>query len=470
MTNSNTARGKEKSHSHGRTVASIQDSRKNEELADKIQNEWLFKAKRTPEHIVIRYGIVVIVLALLQLLLIVSNNLGPLGYWRAFTETSSEYRDAFRRTRFAHVVHLDSDSLDAYSLWRGWFVPGFLAASTYIFVSLLTLRHEFYHWKPELLEYYFETTRKSTVGQFIPSHWVEFAFHVYKDKHKKYIANHIQKRKHIALDDSKEFLKILRTVFFNISISFIVMLIWWTLLLQTKIEAHSIVQLPRSYVPPIQGLLWYLCNDFFYFYQHWIAHTGPPLNALYYKVLPPSVTKALHRSFNHSHKLHHKTKANLGIAAWYCSVWEHVFFNLSPALIGPLLTQMLADAAGFEQIWGTHLVTIYVWLMAASASSVLAHTGYRSCWNDPGKHDLHHERAFNPKTAVNFGTLGIFDWLHGTRSAISEADSRAWRAQRDRQAALYEASKRTGIALSQQQMEVIQQPDHSSGWVEEKTI
>src|ERR1700761_493712 len=350
MTNSNTARGKEKSHSHRRTIASIQDSQKNEELADKIQNEWLFKAKRTPEHIVIRYGIVIIVLVILQLLLIVSNNLGPLGYWRAFTETSSEYRDAFRRTRFAHAVHLDSDSLDAYSLWRGWFVPSFLAASTYIFVSLLTLRHEFYDWKPELLEYYFETTRKSTVGQFIPSHWVEFAFHVYKDKHKKYIANHIQKRKHIALDDSKEFVKILRTVFFNISISFIVMLIWWTLLLQTKVEAHSIVQLPRSYVPPIQGLLWYLCNDFFYFYQHWIAHTGPPLNALYYKVLPPSVTKALHRSFNHSHKLHHKTKANLGIAAWYCSVWEHVFFNLSPALIGPLLTQMLADAAGFEQI------------------------------------------------------------------------------------------------------------------------
>src|ERR1700753_225112 len=242
MPHSNTTRGNRRriatsvqdSQTNENMKSGIQDPRTNEELADKIQHEWLFKAKRTPEHIVISCGIVMIVLVILQLLLIVSNNLGSLGYWRAFIETSSEYRDAFRGSGLARAVHLDSDSLDAYSLWRGWVVPSFLAAFTYVFVSLLTLRHEFYHWKPELLEYYFEATRKSTVGQFIPSHWVEFAFHVYKDKHKKYIANHIQKRKHIALDDSKEFLKILRTVFFNISISFIVMLIWWTFILHTN--------------------------------------------------------------------------------------------------------------------------------------------------------------------------------------------------------------------------------------------
>jgi hypothetical protein len=145
MAYSSTTRGKEKFNGHRRVVASIQDSRANEELADKIQNEWLFKTKRTPEHIVIRCEIVNIILAFLQLLLIASNNLRSLGYWRAFTERSSAYRDAFRRTRFAQAVHLDSDSLDAYSLWRGWVVPSFLAASTYMFVSLLTLRHELYH-------------------------------------------------------------------------------------------------------------------------------------------------------------------------------------------------------------------------------------------------------------------------------------------------------------------------------------
>jgi sterol desaturase/sphingolipid hydroxylase (fatty acid hydroxylase superfamily) len=101
--------------------------------------------------------------------------------------------------------------------------------------------------------------------------------------------------------------------------------------------------------------------------------------------------------------------------------------------------------------------------------SVLAHTGYRSKWNDPGIHDLHHERAFNPKTAVNFGALGFFDWVHGTKSRIPSADAEAWRMQRDRQAALWEASRRNGVELSRAQMDVVRQPDHSQEWVD-KTI
>lgn len=39
--------------------------------------------KRTPGEIVIRYGIVMIVLTLLQTLLIISNNVHYLGYWES---------------------------------------------------------------------------------------------------------------------------------------------------------------------------------------------------------------------------------------------------------------------------------------------------------------------------------------------------------------------------------------------------
>lgn len=108
----------------------------------------------------------------------------------------------------------------------------------------------------------------------------------------------------------------------------------------------------------------------------------------------------------------------------------------------------------------------HVCFTAASVSSVLAHTGYRSVWNDPGKHDLHHERAFDPKAACNFGTMGFFDWLHGTKSSIPAADALAWRTQRDRQAALWEASMRSGIPLTEEQMTVVKQPDHSAEWIE----
>jgi sterol desaturase/sphingolipid hydroxylase (fatty acid hydroxylase superfamily) len=450
-------------------VSASEDTPSNEDLADQIQKEWKFKIKRAPKTIVIRFGIVMIVLTFLETLLIISNNLHHLGYWEFFITRSSQYRDALTRTRIGRAAHLDSTALDPYCLWRGWVVPSFLAGSTYLVVSLLSLRHELYHWKPELLAHYFETSKASKIGRYIPPNWLDFAFHIYEDKHRKYVDNKIQKRTHVALRDSKEFLKVLGTVAFNILLSSITVLVFWGFLLQTKIESGNIVQLPKSYVPPIQGILWYLCNDFFYFYPHWIAHHGPSTDALYYRILPLPVAKTLHTYFNRSHKLHHRTKANLGIAAWYCSPWEQILFNLFPVLIGPYLTQVFADAFHLEQTWGTHLVTLYIWLMAASASSVLAHTGFRSCLNDPGKHDLHHERAFNNRTAVNFGTMGFFDLLHGTGSSIPETDAKAWREQRDRQAALYEASRRTDIPLTKEQMEVVKQPEHSDEWVD-KTI
>ena len=444
------------------TLSARADRPSNEELADQIQKEWMFKIKRAPENFVIRCGIVPLILGLLEALLIISNNFHYFGYWEWFITKSSETRDSI----FPFLP-----LLDPYSLWRGWIVPSSLASATYIIVSLLSLRHELYHWKPELLEHYLKSAKESKIGDYVPQAWLDFAFHIYEDNHREYINNRIQKQTHKAIDDSEEFLKILRTVASNIFISTLMVLLFWILLLQTKIEAENIIQLPRFYVPPIQGIIWYLLNDLFYFYPHWIAHHSPSSDAFYYKLLPPFLAKALYAHFNRSHKLHHKTKANLGIAAWYCSPWEQILFNIFPALIGPLFTQFLASTLPFplSQIWGTHLIVLYVWLMAASAMSVLAHTGYRSKWNDPGKHDLHHERAFNPKTAVNFGTLGFFDWVHGTKSRIPTADAEAWRMQRNRQAALWEASRRSGVALSRAQMEVVRQPDHSQEWVD-KTI
>ena len=181
----------------------------NEYLASEIEKEWLFKIKRSPGKVVIKYGIVMVVLVFLETLLVISNNIRYLGYWEAFTITSSKYRDTFRRTRLARATYLDSDLLDPYSLWRGWVVPSFLAGSTYLIVSILSLRHELYHWKPELLEHYFQATKQSKIGQYIPQKLIDFAFHIYQDKHREYISNRIQKREHVALQDSKEFLKVL---------------------------------------------------------------------------------------------------------------------------------------------------------------------------------------------------------------------------------------------------------------------
>jgi sterol desaturase/sphingolipid hydroxylase (fatty acid hydroxylase superfamily) len=430
----------------------------NEVLAGQIQQEWGFRLKRFPENVVLNFGAVVIVLVFLEILLVVSNHYQYLGYWERFTEISTDVREAVTHTKWGHAVHLNSTKLDPFSLWQGWLVPSFLAGGAYVVVAAISLRHELYHWKPELLVDYIEAAKSSTIGRRLPATWLDFIFHIYQDSHRRYINRKIQKRPHMAMEDSREFIKVLRIVGFNICLSSLSVLVLWLALLRTNIEANSIAMLPAFYVPPVQFIVWYFFNDFFYYYPHRIAHTAPT----------NPFTMFLHKIFNASHKLHHRTKANLGIAAWYCSPWEQLMFNLFPALIGPLITQVLSSKLRQEATWGTRLVTLYVWLMAACANSVLAHTGYRSAWNDPGKHDLHHERAFNPKTAVNFGTMGFFDWIHGTASSIPTADANAWRDQRDRQAALWEASRRSGIALTEEQRTVVKQPDHSQEWVDKR--
>lgn len=456
------------SQSDSRSPSPHIDPQINEDRADAIQNETIFKLKTLPGNLLLGVQVVNVVLIVLEITLIVSNNVETLSLWASFVAKSIQYREAVKETRLIHALY--PPSLDRYHLWRGWVVPSSLAGGGYIVMSLICLRHELYHWKPELLAHYFvkfEKFRASYLGRVMPASWLTYGFLMYERRHKAYVAKHIQRRSHVALEDSAQFLRILRVVSVNLFISVLAVLVWWLIILQTtKIDADDIVTLPRSYVPPLQGIAWYLCNDFFYFYPHWIAHTLPSASASYCKFLPAPLSARLHALLRQAHKQHHRTKANLGVAAWYCSPWEQLLFNIFPAFVGPLLTQLLADAAGVQDIWGTKLVTVYVWMTAASVSSVLAHTGYRSFWNDPGKHDLHHERAFDPKAACNFGTMGVFDWLHGTKSSIPQADTLAWKMQRDRQAALNEASRRSGIPLTEEQRAVVKQPDHSASWME----
>lgn len=437
----------------------------NEDLAKKIRQEWSFKIKRFPENFMERLGIVNLSLIILEILLITSNHFHPLGYWKTFVHDSSSYRDDFNKAVFDRTDGtIDFTKIDSYSLWKGLVVPSLVGVSAYIVTAVIYLRHELYNWKPELLQHYGQIVSESRLGRMIPQSWLRRAFNIYERKHMKYMSNAIQpERRHVALQDTVEFARVVRQVAINLSISVGAIAVMWIMLLRAGIDTQHTLNLPPSYVPPAQGLVWYLINDMFYFYPHWIAHTSPQAEKRLR--IPQPLYTLLHKTFKQSHRLHHRCKANIGIAAWYCSVGEQLAFNLFPALLGPVATQMLARAAGAERTWGTHLVTLYVWIATAAATSVMAHTGYRSVWNDPGKHDLHHERAFSPRAACNFGTMGAFDWLHGTASGLSAAETREWRGQRDRQAALYEAERRSGVPLTEAQRSVVQQPAHDQEWV-----
>ncbi|KAJ6585695.1 hypothetical protein B0H19DRAFT_1110507 [Mycena capillaripes] len=459
------------------------DPQINERLAQDIQKEFWFRIRQLPSKITRSIGPVPLCLLFLWAVLIYTNHYGPLGYWAGFISTSTQYRKRFERTGFAHKLHLDSPALNAYSLWRGVVVISFLASSTYLCMALLALRHELFHWKPELLERYLVDAKASFFGQCVPESWLHYLFNFYESEHAKRTRNRIQNRDHRATDDHRELAKIVRCVLRNLLVSYCVVFVMWMVLLQTGFESHNVVQPPRSMVPAVQILVWDLITDTFYFFPHCIAHTPRGSKGIHHKVLPHFLAERLGSFLRNAHKTHHRSKANLAVAAWYCSPTEQILFNLFPVMLGPVATQIIADKTGNSDIWGTHLITLYVWLLAGTASSVLAHTGFRTSWNEPGSHgilrvflpsdsflifvaaDEHHEYAFG-QHAVNFGTAGIWDRVLGTKGTKAVEGAKKWQQQRERQAALIVASKRTGIPLTREQELVVEQPAVDYEWID----
>ncbi|KAI1322682.1 hypothetical protein F5Y16DRAFT_385921 [Xylariaceae sp. FL0255] len=71
----------------------------------------------------------------------------------------------------------------------------------------------------------------------------------------------MQNRRHIALQNSKEYRRLLLIVGINILVSAVALLLLWVCLLQMTIDVDNRTQLPKSYVPPIQAVVWSLIND-----------------------------------------------------------------------------------------------------------------------------------------------------------------------------------------------------------------
>lgn len=111
------------------------------------------------------------------------------------------------------------------------------------------------------------------------------------------------------------------------------------------------------------------------------------------------VHRALHhpRIYTYIHKMHHKYITPVAFAAEYAHPIEHILANVLPVTL-PL------------HLKGAHGLTIMAFVTFELWEAAADHSGYDFLKLPPAElHDLHHE-----KFRVNYGTIGLMDWIHGT--------------------------------------------------------
>ncbi|KAL2817270.1 fatty acid hydroxylase superfamily-domain-containing protein [Aspergillus cavernicola] len=108
--------------------------------------------------------------------------------------------------------------------------------------------------------------------------------------------------------------------------------------------------------------------------------------------------RLLHKPYFYTriHKLHHRFTAPIALAAQYAHPIEQIFANALPISLPP-------------QLLGSHVFTFWAFLAYELFATATVHSGYDFFANKARMHDLHHEK-FN----LNYGSIGICDWVHGT--------------------------------------------------------
>ena len=136
------------------------------------------------------------------------------------------------------------------------------------------------------------------------------------------------------------------------------------------------VKLPSSDQIVRDVLVCVIFREILFYYSHRVLH----LPSVYPKI----------------HKPHHRFTAPVALAAQYAHPIEHLLANTLPISIPPMILQC-------------HVVTFWVFLAYQLTETATVHSGYDFLGGIAKKHDAHHE-----KFLINFGSIGLLDWVHGT--------------------------------------------------------
>lgn len=137
-----------------------------------------------------------------------------------------------------------------------------------------------------------------------------------------------------------------------------------------------------------------------------------------FMILEDSIFYWVHRILHHKsiyayvHKLHHRFRMPIGLAAEFAHPIEYFLSNLLPFSLGPMLL-------------GSHLYTFWMWIILRLWETLDGHSGYSFPWSpfrlipfsgSAAHHDFHHSR--NVGNFASFFTW--WDRLGGTDKAFHD--------------------------------------------------
>jgi len=122
-----------------------------------------------------------------------------------------------------------------------------------------------------------------------------------------------------------------------------------------------------------------------------------------YEIFFYSIHRMFHeyKSLYRYHRIHHRLKVPIGVAAMYSHPIEFIVCIYFPAIVGVLVLSLDRKVS---------MTLLILWNVLTAISSVITH-----CADIPGLHLIHHE-----KSTSNFGSTGFMDMLFHTYSPIGK--------------------------------------------------